>query len=89
MVRGKKNLRAAELFLFLVNTDLADYTDADVFLRNTHLANLTNVDEGCPSGGFVCASFVFSRGIPVASQLWGNCTTAVRQLHHNCEAVAP
>ena len=34
-------------------------------------------------------SFVFSREIPVAPQLWGNCTTAVRQLHHNCGAVAP
>ena len=34
-------------------------------------------------------SFVFSREIPVAPQLWGNCTTAVRQLHHSCGAVAP
>ena len=34
-------------------------------------------------------SFVSSREISVAPQLWGNCTTAVRQLHHNCGAVAP
>ena len=34
-------------------------------------------------------SFVFLREISVAPQLWGNCTTAVRQLHHNCGAVAP
>ena len=38
-----------------MNTDLADYTDADVFfLRNTNLANLTNVDEGGPP----CCSWV-------------------------------
>ena len=33
--------------------------------------------------------FVFSRDIPVAPQLWGNCTTIVRQLHHSCGATAP
>ena len=33
--------------------------------------------------------FVVPREISVAPQLWGNCTTAVRQLHHNCGAVAP
>ena len=31
-----------------LNTDFSDYTDADAFLGNTHLANLTNVDEGGP-----------------------------------------
>ena len=60
-----------------------------MFFGNTNLANLTNVVVGCPSGGFFVPSFVFSREIPVAPQLWGNCTTAVRQLHHNCGAVAP
>ena len=34
-------------------------------------------------------SFVFLREISVAPQLWCNCPTAVGQLHHNCEAVAP
>ena len=33
--------------------------------------------------------FVFSREFFVAPQLWGNCTTVVGQLHHNCGAVAP
>ena len=31
-----------------MTADLADYSDADVFWRNTHLANFTNVDEGGP-----------------------------------------
>ena len=34
-------------------------------------------------------TFVLLKQISVAPQLWGSCTTAVRQLHHNCGAVAP
>ena len=34
--------------LFFLNTDFSDYTDADAFLGNTNLANLTNVVEGGP-----------------------------------------
>ena len=50
------------------------------------LANLTRVDKG--GYIFLRLLFVFSREISVAPQLWGNCTTVVGQLHHNCEAVA-
>ena len=32
--------------------------------------------------------FVFFSVILVAPQLWGNCTTTVRQLHHNCGATS-
>ena len=42
-----------------MTADFADYTDAEVFLGNMNRANLTNVDEGYPSGGFVCAFFCF------------------------------
>ena len=52
------------------------------------LANLTTVDKGCDII-FLRLHFVFSREISVAPQLWGNCTTVVGQLHHNCGAVAP
>ena len=51
------------------------------------LANLTRVDKG--GYIFLRLLFVFSREISVAPQLWGNCTTVVGQLHHNCGAVAP
>ena len=52
------------------------------------LASLTTVDKG---GDFIFLRllFVFSREMSVAPQLWGNCTTVVGQLHHNCGAVAP
>ena len=37
----------------------------------------------------MCFLLFFSRKLSVAPQLLCNCTTAVRQLHHNCGAVAP
>ena len=58
-------------------------------MRYFHVTPLAPHYFDLSSYHFLRLHFVFSREISVAPQLWGNCTTVVGQLHHNCGAVAP